>query len=109
MITFDVTGKVLSKEDRSIQRRDGNGTFDFVEITIQADDKQSTRFVARLADSEMDVYAGETYKFRVGLLSNEGRDGRIWNNFVVMAFKIEGESKPTPKDYEPIIDDELPF
>ena len=109
MITFDVTGKVLSKEDRSIPRRDGNGTFDFIEITIQAEDKQSTRFVARLADPEMEVYDGETYKFRIGLLSNEGRDGRIWNNFVVMAFKTEGESKPTAKDYEPIIDDELPF
>lgn len=108
MISFDVIGKVTTKEDRSIPRRDGNGSFDFTEITIEADDKQSTRFVARLSDSEMAVSTGGIYKFKIGIGSNEGRDGRIWNNFVVIAFKPEGEQPQQEPDYEPI-DDTIPF
>ena len=109
MILFDVKGKVLSREDRSIPKRDGSGAFEFTEITIESDDKQGTKLVARLLNKEMTVQVYGTYTFKIGLGSNEGRDGRIWNNFVVMAFKGEGNTKAAPvTDYEPI-DDDLPF
>lgn len=109
MILFDVKGKVLSREDRSIPKRDGSGAFEFTEITIESDDKQGTKLVARLLNKEMTVQVYGSYTFRIGLGSNEGRDGRIWNNFVVMAFKPDGNTQPvTTSDYDPI-DDDLPF
>lgn len=109
MITFNGVFEVMNKEDKSVPRRDGSGSFDFTEVELQTDDKKPTSLVARLADKEMDVYVGEKYDMRICINSNKGKDGRIWNNFTVLAFKLTGGAKKETSDYEPLYDDEIPF
>ena len=108
MITFDTEFKVLEKEDKSVPRKDGNGTFDFVEVKIETTDKKPTVIIARLADKEFDVYVGETYNMKIGITSAITTTGRVFNNFVVLAFQVTGQKKETPvTPFE--VDDELPF
>ena len=109
MITFNEKFKVLNKEDKSVPRRDGSGSFDFTEVEIETDDKKPTVLVARLLDQDMDVFVGETYDMRICINSTRGRDGRVWNNFTVMAFKIAGTSGVDTEGYVPMADDEIPF
>lgn len=108
MITFDVEFKVLEKENKSVPRRDGNGTFDFTEVKIETTDKKPTTLLARLADKEMEVKVGRTYNMKIGVSSTATSTGKIFTNFVVLAFQITGI-----QDDDPVIpfemDDEIPF
>lgn len=106
MILFDADFKVLSKEDKSIPRKDGNGTFDFTEVKIETTDKKPTVIVARLADKDADVRIGGTYTMKIGVTSSLGSNGRVFNNFVVSMFKtIDATST---EDVDPY-GDEIPF
>lgn len=108
MITFDVEFKVLDKENKSVPRRDGNGTFDFTEVKIETTDKKPTTLLARLADKEMEIKVGGTYKMKIGVSSTATSTGKVFTNFVVLAFQITGEAKEDPViPFE--ADDEIPF
>lgn len=110
MILFDVKAKVIDKQNRSIPRRDGNGTFDFTEVTLECFDNQTTRISARLANQEMEVNTGTQAKFKIGLTSNVRMDGRIWNSFVIMAFQADGVAEKPKTEYQPLdIEDDIPF
>ena len=109
MITFDAEFKVLSKEYKSIPRRDGNGTFDFEEVKLESVDKKPTVIVARLADKDMDVYAGETYKMKICISSTLTTSGKVFNNFAVMAFQVTGGKKEEPVTPFECEVDEIPF
>lgn len=109
MITFDTEFKVLAKEEKSIARKDGNGTFDFTEVKIETTDKKPTVLVARLAQKDFDVHVGSKYNMKIGLTSALTSAGKIFNNFVILAFQVieEKVEKPmTPFEYD---DDDLPF
>lgn len=109
MISFNDKFKVLNIENKSIQRKDGNGTFDFTEVELETVDKKPTVLVARLVDKEMEVSLGRTYDMRIIMNSTRGRDGRVWNNFAIMAFKTADDVKQEASDYEPLADDDIPF
>lgn len=110
MILFNAKFKVNNKEFKSVPRRDGSGSFDFVEVELETvDDKRPTDLVARLVKSDMDIDVGETYDMRIAVNSNKGRDGRIWNSFTVMSFGLTETQKKEVKEYAPLEVDELPF
>lgn len=108
MITFDVEFKVLDKENKSVPRRDGNGTFDFTEVKIETTDKKPTTLLARLADKEMEIKVGGKYNMKIGISSTATSTGKVFTNFVVLAFQITDEPKEDPViPFE--ADDEIPF
>lgn len=108
MITFDTEFKVLSKENKSIPRKDGNGTFDFTEVKIETTDKKPTVLIARLATDDMNVNTGGVYNMKIGLTSALTSTGRVFNNFVIIAFQTVSQPEETPiTPFE--VDDELPF
>lgn len=106
MITFDEEFKVLEKENRSVPRRDGNGTFDFTEIKIESLDKKPTVLSARLLNDEMASETGHKYNMRIGITSTLTVSGRVFTNFIVLA------TMPIDKQPETTVlldDDDLPF
>lgn len=109
MILFDAEFKVLDKEDKSIPRKDGNGTFDFTEVKLETVDKKPTVIIARLADREMDVFVGETYLMKIGITSSLATNGRVFNNFIVSMFKVTGEPKMHELNKVELEGDEIPF
>ena len=110
MITFDTEVKVLERESKSVPRRDGNGTFDFTEVKLETIDKKPTCIVARLATEDMEIKVGQTCKARVGITSTLTSTGRVFYNFVILAFQVTGQAKEEPvAPFEMDIDDELPF
>lgn len=109
MITFDTEFKVLEKEERSIPRRDGNGTFDFTEIKIETTDKKPTVLVARLANNDFDIDVGEIYNMRIGVSSTLTTTGKVFYNFVVLAFQVIGTKQEKPITPLELDDDEIPF
>lgn len=109
MILFDAEFKVLEKEDKSIPRKDGNGTFDFTEVKIETTDKKPTVLIARLADKDADIFVGETYLMKISITSSLASNGRVFNNFVVSMFKGTGEPKLDVSQSHEFEGDEIPF
>ena len=109
MITFDAVFKVLEKEERSIPRRDGNGSFDFVEVKIETIDKKPTTLVARLADKEMEIESDATYKMKICISSSVTATGKVFPNFVVTAFQVLDVKEEKPIVPLELDDDEIPF
>ena len=107
MITFDAEVKVLEKAKQSVPRKDGKGTFDFTEVKLETTDKKPTLLIARLADKDMDVDIEETYKMRFCINSFTTSTGKVFNNFVVLAFQTIGI--PNEEPVEPFEYDDLPF
>ena len=109
MITFDVELKVLTKESKSIARKDGNGTFDFTEVKLETTDKKPTVLIARLANNDMEVSVGCIYNMKVGISSTLTSTGKLFTNFVVLAHQyVSGAKESTNTPTEVDIDD-LPF
>ena len=59
----------------------------------------------------MEVSAGEKALFKVGISSYEGKDGRFWNNFVLLAKQpVAAVDKAPVEPLETVLmDDGLPF
>lgn len=109
MILFDAEFKVIGKEEKSLPRKDGNGTFDFTEIKLETTDKKPTVIVARLADKEMSLDTGETYLMKINITSTLASNGRVYNNFIVTAFKSTGEPKLSQLNRVECVGDDIPF
>ena len=108
MITFDTEVKVLEKEEKSIPRKDGNGSFDFTEIKIETTDKKPTTLIARLSSKEMEVDTGAIYKMKICLSSTVTATGKVFTNFVVLAFQCLS-AKEEKEETIPLELDEIPF
>lgn len=109
MITFCEVFEVKDKVDKSVPRKDGNGTFDFTEVELESDEKKPTTIIARLVNNEMEVAIGKKYDMRICISSFKARDGRVWNNFAVMGAKPSDNQKSDPAEHESLYDDEIPF
>ena len=109
MILFNATLTVKKVEQKSVPTKTGK-TFRFTEAICTTDEEKPTVLVARLSD-EMEVYTGEKALFKVGISSYEGKDGRFWNNFVLLAKQSVQpvDEKPVQPLETVLMDDELPF
>ena len=75
---------------------------------IETTDKKPTVLIARLATDDMNVNTGGVYNMKIGLTSALTATGKIFNNFVVIAFQTVSQPQETPiTPFE--VDDELPF
>lgn len=96
MIKFEAKVKVLSVENKTLKTSSGND-FSFTEaVVIDLDEKRPTKMVVRLGTyvEEGSVKTGKTYDAIFLITHNEGRDGRIWNNFILSAIKEKPENIP---------------
>ena len=109
MILFNAKLVVKKVEEKNIPTKTGK-TFHLTEATCATMEEKPTVVVARLAD-EMKVSVGEQAIFRIGVTSYEGKDGRFWNNFVLLAKEPVQpvDEKPVQPLETALIDDELPF
>lgn len=108
MILFDQILIVRSIEHKNVPTKAGKN-FHFVEAICNTDEEKPTILVARLAENmEENVRQGEKSKFRIGVTSYEGKDGRVWNNFILVG-KQDLNEKPKAEPEQPTFDDELPF
>ena len=89
MIKFEAKVKVLSVEKKTLKTSSGND-FSFTEAAvIDLDEKRPTKLTTRLGSFVEDdqVRAGMTLDAIIVVMSNEGRDGRIWNNFILSSIR----------------------
>lgn len=110
MILFDTVLLVRKIEEKNIPTKTGKN-FHFVEATCETEDKKPTLLVARLAEGmEENIREGEKALFKVSVTSYEGKDGRIWNNFIIMGKQPLAQPKPIEPLETALGDDsELPF
>jgi len=109
MILFQATLTVRKIEHKSLTTKAGKA-FKFVEAICQTDEEKPTYLVARVVDG-MELHEGLKAKFKIGISSYEGKDGRIWNNFILSAKEDIEEKKAEPQIplEMDMIGDELPF
>lgn len=108
MITFEETFLVRKVEHKDIPTKTGKN-FTFTEVTLENEDKKPTLVVARLAEGMQDsIRENEKALFKMTVTSYQGKDGRIWNNFVVLAKQPLAQPKPI-EPLETALDEELPF
>ena len=108
MIIFEETLLVKKIEHKDIPTKTGKN-FTFTEVTLETEDKKPTLLVARLAEGMDDsIRENEKALFKITVTSYQGKDGRIWNNFVIMAKESLAEPKPM-EPLETVLDDSLPF
>ena len=96
MIKFEAKVKVLSVEKKTLKTSSGND-FSFTEaIVIDLGEKRPTKMVTRLGSfvEEDDIKVGQTLEGIFIITHNEGRDGRIWNNFILSSVKEKPQSVP---------------
>ena len=89
MIKFDAKVKVLSVEKKTLKTSSGND-FSFTEAVVSiwtknAQQKMTTRLGSFVEPDEIKV--GLTLDATFLIMSNEGRDGRIWNNFILSSIR----------------------
>lgn len=89
MIKFEAKVKVLSAEKKTLKTSSGND-FSFTEvIVVDLDEKRPTKMTTRLGTfvEEDEVHVGSVVDAIILVMSNEGRDGRIWNNFILSSIR----------------------
>lgn len=89
MIKFEAKVKVLSVEKKTLKTSSGND-FSFTEVlVVDKDERRPTKMTTRLGSfiEEGAVKAGQELDAVFLIMSNEGRDGRIWNNFILSSIK----------------------
>lgn len=99
MIKFEAKVKVLSVEKKTLKTSSGND-FSFTEVlVVDKDERRPTKMTTRLGSfiEEGTVKAGQELDAVFLIMSNEGRDGRIWNNFILSSVK------EIPKDIPDIV------
>lgn len=99
MIKFEAKVKVLSVEKKTLKTSSGND-FSFTEVlVVDMDERRPTKMTTRLGSfiEEGAVKAGQELDAVFLIMSNEGRDGRIWNNFILSSIK------EIPKDIPDIV------
>lgn len=99
MIKFEAKVKVLSVEKKTLKTSSGND-FSFTEVlVVDKDERRPTKMTTRLGSfiEEGAVKAGQELDAVFLIMSNEGRDGRIWNNFILSSVK------EIPKDIPAIV------
>lgn len=96
MIKFDAKVKVLSVEKKTLKTSSGND-FSFTEaVVVDLDEKKPTKMVSRLGSfiEEDSIKAGQTLDATFLITHNDGRDGRIWNNFILASVKEKPQNIP---------------
>lgn len=89
MIKFDAKVKVLSIEKKTLKTSSGND-FSFTEaVVVDLDEKRPTKMTTRLGSfvEPDEIRVGLTLDATFLIMSNEGRDGRIWNNFILSSIR----------------------
>ncbi len=110
MILFQSTLTIKKLDKKSFPKKDG-GTFEYYEALCVTDEKKPTMLALRVSDEAVDsLSVGLKAEMSVGISSYEGKDGRIWNNFVFMGKKDIVQAAPAqPFETALTADDELPF
>ena len=96
MIKFEAKVKVLSVQNKTLKTSSGND-FSFTEAVVtDLDEKRPTKMVTRLGSfvEEGSVKPGKTYDAIFLIMHNDGRDGRIWNNFILSGIKEKPQDIP---------------
>lgn len=96
MIKFEAKVKVLSVEKKTLKTSSGND-FSFTEaVVIDLDERRPTKMAARLGQfvEEDSIKVGQTLEGSFIIMHNEGRDGRIWNNFILSSVKEKPQNVP---------------
>ena len=96
MIKFEAKVKVLSIEKKTLKTSSGND-FSFTEaIVADLDERKPTKLVTRLGSflEEDSVKVGQVLNAVILIMHNDGRDGRIWNNFILSSIKQAPENVP---------------
>lgn len=87
--------------------------FEYYEALCESEGKKPTMLALRVADEAVDsLSVGLKAEMSVGISSYEGKDGRIWNNFVLMGKKDVAQPTPAPvQPFETALmeGDEIPF
>lgn len=97
MIKFEAKVKVLSVEKKTLKTSSGND-FSFTEVlVVDMDERRPTKMTTRLGSfvEEGAVHPGQELDAVFLIMSNEGRDGRIWNNFILSSIKEIPKDIPT--------------
>ena len=105
MIKFEAKVKVLSVEKKTLKTSSGND-FSFTEaLVIDLDEKRPTKLTTRLGSFIEDdqVRVGMTLDAIILIMSNEGRDGRIWNNFILSS--IRQVPKEVPAEVQKVVEE----
>ena len=105
MIKFEAKVKVLSVEKKTLKTSSGND-FSFTEaLVIDLDEKRPTKLTTRLGSFIEDdqVRVGMTLDAIILVMSNEGRDGRIWNNFILSS--IRQVPKEAPAEVQKVVEE----
>lgn len=111
MILFQSVMTIKDLQKKSFRKKDG-GLFEFHEGLFVTDEKKPTTLVVRVDDDMMDVIAvGLKAEFQIGISSYEGKDGRVWNNFILvnkkdMKIVEEQPRQPLETNFD---GDEIPF
>lgn len=96
MIKFEAKVKVLSAEKKTLKTSSGND-FSFTEVVVvDLDEKRPTKMTTRLGNfiEENEIHVGSVVDAIILVMSNEGRDGRIWNNFILSSIKEQPREIP---------------
>ena len=97
MIKFEAKVKVLSVEKKTLKTSSGND-FSFTEVlVVDMDERRPTKMTTRLGSfvEEGAVHPGQELDAVFLIMHNEGRDGRIWNNFILSSIKEIPKDIPT--------------
>lgn len=110
MILFQSTLKIKKLDKKSFPKKDG-GMFEYYEALCESDGKKPTLIALRVPDEAVDeLRVGVTAEVSVGITSYEGKDGRVWNNFVFMGKKDIQPAQPAQPFETALMDgDEIPF
>ena len=110
MILFQSTMTVKKIDKKSFPKKDG-GMFEYYEAVCEAEGKKPTMIAMRVADEAIDsLRPGMKAEMSIGISSYEGKDGRIWNNFVFMGKKDIQPAQPAqPFETTLMEGDEIPF
>ena len=105
MIKFEAKVKVLSVEKKTLKTSSGND-FSFTEVVvIDLDEKHPTKMTTRLGGfvEADEISVGLTLDAIFLITSNEGRDGRIWNNFILSS--IRQVPKEVPAEVQKVVEE----
>ncbi len=110
MILFQSTLTIKKLDKKSFPKKDG-GTFEYYEALCVTDEKKPTMLALRVSDEAVDsLSVGLKAEISVGISSYEGKDGRIWNNFVFMGKKDVVQPAPVqPFETTLMEGEEIPF
>lgn len=110
MILFPATLTIKKIEKKSFPKKDG-GMFEYYEAICESDGKKPTAIALRVSDEALDgLTVGLKAEMSVGITSYEGKDGRIWSNFVFMGKKDIAQPAPAQPFETALMDgDEIPF